>query len=68
MLGCPRGFGATQASASLENNTGASHVAEAGVRVEMMKIESDPNFLAGWPVEAHHPARIVERDDEMFDQ
>ena len=32
------------ASAPLEDSTGASHVAEAGVRVEMMKIESDPNF------------------------
>ena len=32
------------ASPPLENSTGASHVAEAGVRMEMMKMESDPNF------------------------
>jgi len=32
------------AGAALEDSTGASHVAEGGVRVEMMKIESDPNF------------------------
>jgi len=43
---CPRAVesGATQRSALLEDSTGASHVAKAGVRVEMMKIESDPNF------------------------
>ena len=34
------------ASALLEDRTGASHVAEAGVRAEMMKIESDPNSNA----------------------
>ena len=33
------------ASARLEGSTGASHVAEAGARVEMMRIESDPNSL-----------------------
>jgi len=43
---CPRAVesGATQRSALLEDSTGASHVTKAGVRVEMMKIESDPNF------------------------
>ena len=48
-LRCPRAFesGATQRerTAPLEDSTGASHVAEAGLRVAMMKIESDPNFL-----------------------
>ena len=46
MLSCPRSFEVVlrSASAPLEERTGASHVAEAGVRVEMMKIESDPNF------------------------
>jgi len=30
------------ASAPLEDSTGASHVVDGGVRVEMAKIESDP--------------------------
>ena len=34
----------SNASAPLEDSPGASHITEAGVRVEMMKIESDPNF------------------------
>ena len=43
---CPRAFESVPriASAPLEDRTGESHVAEAGVPVEMMKIESDPNF------------------------
>ena len=41
---CPRAFESVPriASAPLEDRTGESHVAEAGVPVEMMKIESDP--------------------------
>ena len=55
MLRCPRevesGAGAALL-ASLENRTGAPYVAEAGVRVERMKIESDPNFKPAVPVVA----------------
>ena len=39
------------ASAPLEDSPGASHVAAAGVRVEMMKIESDPSFHAATNLE-----------------
>ena len=35
------------ASAPFEDSTGASHVVEGGVRVEIVKIESDPNFNIG---------------------
>jgi len=37
---------ARRASAPLEDSLDASHVADAGVRVEIMKIESDPISLA----------------------
>ena len=45
------------ASAPLEDSTGASHVVEGGVCVEMVKIESDPNFKIGPSNETSSSAR-----------
>ena len=45
------------ASAPLEDSTGASHIVEGGVRVEMVKIESAPIFKVGSSSKTRSSAR-----------